>query len=290
MKPVAAVRPIAIVPPGKVADDAPRQSRSTKPVEMEPAEPEVEIEYGAVPDARHSRLPRWTMPALAVIAVAEAFVIAFLLYARPPAVTSVVLASPLTGPESQASLPQPSPLAMIPTVAEGSALAIPPVPAVANAAAPAPIAAPVVPERPVAGSAGRFGGVTFSSPFEVQIFEGGRLVGSSAGPVALAEGRHVFEVVNETLGFRATYAAEVTGGQMASVPIKAPNGRLSVNAVPWANVSMDGAPLGETPLANLTVPIGTHEFVFRHPQFGEQRQSVAIKAEGLTRVSVNMQR
>jgi hypothetical protein len=68
-----------------------------------------------------------------------------------------------------------------------------------------------------------------------------------------------------------------------------PNGRISINALPWANVWIDGSAAGETPLANLSMPIGQHEIVFRHPQLGEQRQTVVVKTEGLTRVSVKFQ-
>jgi hypothetical protein len=33
---------------------------------------------------------------------------------------------------------------------------------------------------------------------------------------------------------------------------------LNVNARPWANVWLDGRAVGETPLANLRVPVGEH--------------------------------
>ena len=68
-----------------------------------------------------------------------------------------------------------------------------------------------------------------------------------------------------------------------------PNGRVSINAVPWAEVSIDGTPAGQTPLANLSLPIGTHEVVFKHPQFGERKQTITVKVDGLTRVSQSFQ-
>ena len=58
-------------------------------------------------------------------------------------------------------------------------------------------------------------------------------------------------------------------------------------AAPWAEVSINGNPAGQTPLANMAIPIGTHEIVFRHPQFGEQRHTVVVKADEPTRVSAN---
>jgi hypothetical protein len=77
---------------------------------------------------------------------------------------------------------------------------------------------------------------------------------------------------------------------MTAITIAVPNGRVSINAAPWADVWIDGAAAGQTPLANLVLPIGTHEIVFRHPQLGEQRQQVTVKADGLARVSAVLQR
>jgi hypothetical protein len=140
-----------------------------------------------------------------------------------------------------------------------------------------------------AASTGRFGGVRLSSPIELQVFEGGTLVGSTAGPIAVSDGRHVFDLVNETLGFRSRTTVQVRAGQMVSVPVTLPNGRININAAPWAEVSINGTPAGQTPLANVAIPIGTHEIVFRHPQLGEQRHTVVVKADDVTRVSASFQ-
>jgi hypothetical protein len=83
---------------------------------------------------------------------------------------------------------------------------------------------------------------------------------------------------------------DVKAGQLTTLRVTPPNGRLSVNATPWASVTLDGQPIGDTPLANLSVPIGQHEIVFRNPDFTEQRQVIAVKTEGLTRVSASFQR
>jgi serine/threonine-protein kinase len=69
-----------------------------------------------------------------------------------------------------------------------------------------------------------------------------------------------------------------------------PQGRININATPWANVWINGNAAGETPIANLSLPIGTHEIVFRHPQLGEQRMTAVVKAEGITRISAGFQR
>ena len=136
----------------------------------------------------------------------------------------------------------------------------------------------------------RIGGVRVSSAIDLQVFQDGRLLGSTAGPIAINEGPHELELVNETLGFRSRQTVNVRAGQLAAVSVPVPNGRVSINAVPWAEVVIDGNAAGQTPLANLSLPIGSHEIVFRHPQFPEQRQTIVVKAEGLTRVSATLQR
>ena len=78
------------------------------------------------------------------------------------------------------------------------------------------------------------------------------------------------------------------GGPKLTVAL--PTGRVSVNAQPWANVSIDNRDYGETPLANLAVPIGERDVVFRHPELGERRQRVTVRADGPTRVSVNFEK
>ena len=124
-----------------------------------------------------------------------------------------------------------------------------------------------------------------SSPIDLQVFRDGKLIGSTAGPIAINDGSHIVEFVNETLGFRFRQTVVVKPGQMAAIKVGVPNGRVSINAVPWAEVTIDGQPAGETPLANLSLSIGPHEIVFRHPEFGEKTQTVVVKADGLTKVA-----
>jgi PEGA domain len=60
--------------------------------------------------------------------------------------------------------------------------------------------------------------------------------------------------------------------------------------VPWAQVSINGSPIGETPLANVPLAVGEHEVTFRHPQLGEQTQKVIVKSNAVTRVSATFAR
>jgi hypothetical protein len=152
-------------------------------------------------------------------------------------------------------------------------------------ATPPPASEPPAPAAPT----GRFGGVRVTSPIEFQVYENGNLVGSTTGPIAVMDGPHTFDLVNDALGYRTRQTVNVKPGQMTALTVTVPNGRVSINAVPWADVWVDGKPVGQTPIANLSLPIGPHEIVFRHPQFPDQRQTWMVKAEGTTMVSVKFQ-
>ena len=129
------------------------------------------------------------------------------------------------------------------------------------------------------------------APFEVEVFDGDRRLGSSAtGIVSAAAGRRELELVNAQLGYRVRRVVDVRAGRVTAVELAPPNGLMSINASPWAEVWIDGKPAGETPLANLSVSLGEHEVLFRHPQLGEQRRTALVRVDGVTRVSVSFQR
>jgi hypothetical protein len=51
---------------------------------------------------------------------------------------------------------------------------------------------------------------------------------------------------------------------------------------------VDGRRVGETPVANLAVPIGAHEITLRNPKFPEQKRSVVISLAGPSRLGVDL--
>jgi hypothetical protein len=224
----------------------------------------------------------WVAAGLAVLASVEAAVIV-VMYARPAA-DVIELKSPRVentrSLASSAALPAASASnqAALALLASGGASAATP---------PAPPPAPVEPAPVTSGP--KFGGLTVTAAIELQVIKDGRTIGTTAAPIAINEGSQTILLVNETLGFRLSQTVTVKGGQMTSLNISVPNGRVSINAAPWAEVTIDGTPAGQTPLANLSLPIGTHEVVFRHPQLGERKQTITVKVDGLTRVSQSFQ-
>jgi hypothetical protein len=123
----------------------------------------------------------------------------------------------------------------------------------------------------------------------VEIREQGRLLGTTdTDRIMMAAGRHDLELVNEALAYRATRTMQVPPGKVASLALELPNGTVNLNAMPWAEVWIDGHRVGETPIGNLNVPIGPHEVVFKHPQLGEKRHAISVTLSSPVRLSVDM--
>jgi hypothetical protein len=135
------------------------------------------------------------------------------------------------------------------------------------------------------------GWIAVNAPVDVQLYENQRLLGSSqTDRIMVPVGRHELEVVNEALGYRAVKTVNVNPGQTANVRLDLPKAPMALNAVPWAEVWVDGERVGETPIGSVQVSIGPHEVVFRHPELGERRVVTTVTLAGPAKVSVDMRK
>jgi serine/threonine protein kinase len=143
----------------------------------------------------------------------------------------------------------------------------------------------------VAQSAPVSGWMSVKAPVDVQIFEDGRLLGTNmTDRIMVASGPHDIEIVNEALGYRIRRSVQVAAGRVSSVAVEMPKGTLAVNAQPWAEVWIDGERIGETPIGNLSMSIGSHSVLFRHPELGEQHHTAVVTLKGPARLSVDMRK
>jgi hypothetical protein len=135
------------------------------------------------------------------------------------------------------------------------------------------------------------GWIAVAAPADVQVYENERLLGSSRSErIMVAVGRHELDIVNEALGLRVTRVVNVSPGQVSAVKFEWPNGSMALNAQPWAEVWVDGERVGETPIGNVSVPIGPHEVVFRHPELGEQVVRTTVTLTAPARLSVDLRK
>ena len=135
------------------------------------------------------------------------------------------------------------------------------------------------------------GGIAVTAPAELEVRESGRVVGTSrAERILLDPGRHTLDLVNDALGYTSRQVVDVVPGKIVPIAVQFPNGTLNINALPWAEVFVDGERIGETPIGNLSVRVGSHEITFRHPDLGEVKRTVEVTLRGPARISVNLEK
>jgi hypothetical protein len=249
------------------------------------------------PKRHHSNAIRWVAIAAGVVALAELVIIGRLIYtgssvvsttAQPPRVIESAALPQTAAPAEPAPViplavrvAQEMPgLKVLPALAPGGEA--PTIRDTTPAESKSELPAPVPP---------RSGGFRVTSPIELHVLDGERLLGSSQdGPIIAGAGRREFDFVNSVIGYRVRREVDVKPGQITAISVTIPNGRLNINATPWASVWIDGSPYGETPLGNLSIVPGEHEIVFRHPQLGERRERTLVRPDTAARVAVNLQR
>ena len=133
------------------------------------------------------------------------------------------------------------------------------------------------------------GWLTAPSAVALQIYENGRLIGTTdTERIMLPVGTHNLEFAASALEFRTRREVAITPGETTAVSIPLPRAPINVNALPWAEVWIDGVRAGETPIGNLMQTIGPHEIEFRHPQLGQKQVMVNVALGTPTRIAVDM--
>jgi len=66
------------------------------------------------------------------------------------------------------------------------------------------------------------------------------------------------------------------------------DGTLLVVARPWADVSVDGIPRGQTPLGRIPLPPGPHAVLLTHPDYQPYPRRVTIRPGETFRFTVDL--
>jgi serine/threonine protein kinase len=251
-----------------------------------------------------SRPRRWKGGVGALLIGAIAVIAIGLLAHRPPP------ADPAGTPPPERSAPAPPSLAATPTPAASPAPI--PVPSVAptpvQVATPTPVVTPAPtpihrpttsrsPSAPVASSeeptsgvhpspgagdlAGQEGFLTLRSDPWCDVYLDGTKIGMTPlfrAPVPA--GPHELTLRNDVAGARRQLSVEVAGEGELKETIHFPHGFLVVRAKPWAQVFLDGRPLGVTPLQPQPVVEGPHQVRLVNPELQrDETRSVDIHAD-----------
>jgi hypothetical protein len=154
----------------------------------------------------------------------------------------------------------------------------------ATASLVVPLSAPAAPQS---GS----GWISVAAPVEMQLFESDRLLGTTRSDrIVLSSGRHDIDIVSDELGYRVTRTVKVTPGKVTPLNVEMPKGTIALNALPWAEVWIDGEKVGETPIGNLSLAIGAHDVVFRNPDLGEEHHTAIVTLKEVVRLSVDLRK
>ncbi len=271
--PTPEVGALATTPVARTTTATPMRAAMTQAL-LPDASLRVDDDIVDAPPRQRVRIVQWMAAGLAVIGIVQGAIIAGLVFRTPvtpapPAPTVSASPAPRVAPDTG-------------TVAAAASTVVAP------EAQPAGAVVASSSTAPSGGGIDGIGRVRIVSAVPLQVSEAGRVIGTSGDrALLLSPGAHTLELSNSTLGYRTTARVRVNAGRQADLPVVLPSGTVNVNAQPWAQVLIDGAVVGDTPLANLSLVIGDHEVVFRHPQLGERRQRVVVKAGALTRVSAS---
>jgi membrane protein involved in colicin uptake len=121
------------------------------------------------------------------------------------------------------------------------------------------------------------GFAVISAPIVLDVAENGRALGTSDNQIMLGAGHHEVHLENKDLSYSGTLAIDVEPGETAHLTVD-PRGRANINAIPWAEVYVDGESIGQTPLANVAIRLGVREIVFKNPQFPDRKIVTTIKS------------
>ncbi len=127
------------------------------------------------------------------------------------------------------------------------------------------------------------GWVKVFTPFDLTIFDGDRpLRPDDSGQVMLPAGTYHLRFENRRLGYRDVRQVVVQPGQQTTLSIVPPRSPLTVNASVASEVWVDGTLVGQTPLVNQPVDLGSRDVVVKSEAGDERRFTITVTARPTT--------
>jgi hypothetical protein len=120
------------------------------------------------------------------------------------------------------------------------------------------------------------GQLVVNSATPAEIYQGDKHLGTTPATLQLPVGRQTLEYRHGDLKTVVNHTIKANETTNASITFQA---TVQINAKPWAQVFLDGAPrraLGQTPLSGVNVPVGG-VLVFENPNFTAKSYRVTDK-------------
>jgi hypothetical protein len=119
------------------------------------------------------------------------------------------------------------------------------------------------------------GWLALFSPIEMHAAVDGRPVTlDDQSRVLLAAGSHELTIQNRTLGYQDVRTIAITPGKTTAVSVVLPKTQLSISTSGPAEVWIDGTRIGDAPVVDVPVDIGTRDVLLRSAEHGERRLTV----------------
>ena len=143
-------------------------------------------------------------------------------------------------------------------------------------------------ERFIAQETFMAGWLAVHSRIPLDVMMNGKRIGASGdGQLLLPPGRHKLTLANAQYNYRDSITVDIDSGRVRDHNVRLPLGRVNVNAPAGSEVWIEGERVGEAPIQEARVPIGTREVIVRHPSFGERREFVEVMADRAVMVQPN---
>lgn len=131
------------------------------------------------------------------------------------------------------------------------------------------------------------GWLALFSPIDVKLVVNGRsLVLDDQQRAMLPSGSHQLTLTNPSLGYEHTQTVDIKPGDTTPVSVVLPKTTLSVATSSPADVWVDGERIGEAPIADHPVDIGTRSVLVRSAEHGERHVTVTATVDP-ARVSID---
>jgi hypothetical protein len=118
------------------------------------------------------------------------------------------------------------------------------------------------------------GSLAVFSPFEIDISEGARQIRlDDRGRTTLPAGPHKLRFQNRALGYDEVRTVDIKPGETGTLNL-VPQTTISITSTEPAEVSIDGAPIGQTPVQSVKINLGTRIVTVRNAAGDERRFSV----------------
>jgi serine/threonine-protein kinase len=144
------------------------------------------------------------------------------------------------------------------------------------------------PAEPGEASGARRIAVTIRTEPPTKVYFDNRLLGDSPVSTRVPPGTHAVRCVSAAQEINFATSVRVPDGAPFATTIAISHGTLRINVLPWANVTVNGRSLGQTPIAPRQVFAGRYQVRIENPQLGKsETRTVSVPANGVGTLAVD---